>query len=54
MNLMSRPSDSSAAPKKTPYHRPQLQVYGDLREITNSVTKTGKTKDGTHPTARSH
>lgn len=29
---------------KKPYHRPELQVYGDLRDITQS-TMLGKTQD---------
>lgn len=47
----SRPAEST---KKAFYHRPQLQVYGDLREITNSVTRVGTTSDPGHPTLRSH
>jgi hypothetical protein len=33
-------------PTKKVYSRPQLQVYGDLRTITQSVGKTGKMDGG--------
>jgi hypothetical protein len=36
-------------PTKKPYNRPQLQVYGDLREITQTVGKTGQTDGGSSP-----
>ncbi|NIM27201.1 MAG: hypothetical protein GTO67_14750 [Gammaproteobacteria bacterium] len=25
------------SPKKKPYHRPRLMVYGDLRKVTQSI-----------------
>jgi hypothetical protein len=28
---------------KKPYKSPRLEIYGDLREITQAVGKTGKT-----------
>ena len=31
---------------KKPYSRPQLEVYGNLREITQSAGKTGKSDGG--------
>ena len=41
-----RPSE---APTRKAYQKPQLQVYGDLAEITNSVTGS-KANDGAgHP-----
>jgi len=40
--------DTNETPKtaeKKPYRRPVLQVYGDLRTITNNVGNTGITSD---------
>ena len=34
-----------ANPSKKAYQQPQLQVYGDLRDITQSIA-AGKSKDG--------
>jgi hypothetical protein len=34
---------------KKVYSRPQLQVYGDLREITQAVFKTGRPDANTQP-----
>jgi len=31
---------------KKPYSRPRLEVYGNLREITQAVGKTGKADGG--------
>lgn len=40
---------SSQAPARKPYQKPQLQVYGDLSEITRSITGS-KDRDGAgHP-----
>lgn len=40
---------SSTAPTRKAYGKPQLQVYGDLAEITKSILGT-KTNDGAgHP-----
>jgi hypothetical protein len=30
---------------KKPYHKPQLEVYGDLREITGALGLTSKNAD---------
>jgi hypothetical protein len=39
----------SQAPTRKAYQKPQLQVYGDLAEITNSILGS-KTNDGAgHP-----
>ena len=39
----------SQAPTRKTYQKPQLQVYGDLAEITNSILGS-KTNDGAgHP-----
>jgi hypothetical protein len=43
-----KPLDTSQSPKpgeKKPYRRPALQVYGDLRTITNHVGNVGMTRD---------
>lgn len=43
-----KPHDINEAPKaagKKPYRRPVLQVYGDLRAITNHVGNVGMTMD---------
>ncbi len=37
---------------KRGYSAPMLQIYGDFREITNTVTKTGLKADPGHPTPR--
>ena len=40
---------SSQAPTQKPYQKPQLQVYGDLAEITKTIFGS-KTNDGAaHP-----
>lgn len=37
---------------KKPYRTPHLQIYGDLREITNTVTNTGHATDDFHGNTR--
>lgn len=41
---------------RKPYNRPQLQVYGDLREITNTSTNevNAKKSDDAHGNSRTH
>ena len=40
---------SGSQPTRKPYEKPQLQVYGDLAEITQTIVGT-KTNDGSgHP-----
>jgi hypothetical protein len=44
MNPRERRKDERAGENgetKKPYFTPQLQIYGDLREITKSVAATG-------------
>jgi hypothetical protein len=51
MKPRDTPDDESAsqAPTRRPYTKPQLQVYGDLAEITKAVSGS-KTNDGAgHP-----
>jgi hypothetical protein len=50
MTLSGNGSAESTA-RKT-YSKPQLQVYGDLRQITNTATKYGKVADDAHPSNR--
>jgi hypothetical protein len=45
----SAPDDSSTPPARKPYEAPQLQVYGDLTEITRGKN-SGSLNDGSgHP-----
>ena len=39
---------------KNPYEQPQLQVYGDLRNITQSMGKKGAKDGGGPPTDKTH
>jgi hypothetical protein len=53
---MTKPNDRPAAtgnrtegPPRRPYQKPELQLYGDLAEITKTVTGS-RTNDGAgHP-----
>jgi len=48
-NAPANEEKPSEPPKRKAYEKPQLQVYGDLGEITKSVLGT-KTNDGSgHP-----
>jgi hypothetical protein len=35
-------------PVKKPYERPRLEVYGDIREVTDAVGKKSSMFDGGH------
>jgi hypothetical protein len=39
---------------KRTYEKPNLQVYGDLAEITNTVANTGNTYDASQYATRTH
>ncbi len=39
-------------PGRKPYERPRLEVYGDIREVTNSYGKKGKNDGGRPPRSR--
>ena len=39
-------SDDKNQPKK-PYHSPVIEVYGDIRTVTNAVGNAGATDGGT-------
>lgn len=41
-------------PGKKTYYQPELQVYGNLREITQNVGNQGTMDGGTSPTNRTH
>ena len=49
-----KPEDQRLVPKKR-YSAPQLQVYGDLREITSTVAHNSVAMDGGgYPNNRTH
>ena len=41
----SKPNESTS---KKPYHRPELQVYGSIADITNTSTNRGAQADAGH------
>jgi hypothetical protein len=43
--MKTPPNRPKELPTKKPYNSPQLQVYGNLLEITNTVTKLGSAQD---------
>ena len=48
-NAPAPDGNESKPPTRKPYQKPQLQVYGDLAEITKSLSGT-QTNDGAgHP-----
>ena len=51
MKPQDPPADakSSKTPSRKAYHKPQLQVYGDLAEIVKSVVGTNKNDGAGHP-----
>ncbi len=46
-----RPTDAKIARK--PYHKPELMVYGDIRELTQTVGNMGAKDGGSGNTSRS-
>jgi len=46
VNPLDKPQADPSTPMKKAYSRPQLQVYGDLRKITNNVGKHGALDGG--------
>jgi hypothetical protein len=36
------------APARKPYERPRLEVYGDIREVTDAVGMSSLNADGSH------
>jgi hypothetical protein len=47
-------NDQKAHIAKKAYSKPDLQVYGNLRQITNSVTLAGVETDPSYSVNRSH
>ncbi len=45
MNLSEQPDAGKDSVKK-PYTKPQVQIYGDLREITQTIAASKNTADG--------
>jgi hypothetical protein len=58
MDFEQTRDEAKAQPKKSrkskTYATPQLQVYGNLQEITGTVKTTGKRTDPGHITPRTH
>ncbi len=53
--MNSSPKHPKDTAVKRPYSKPELQVYGNLAEITNSSTnRTGKKTDPGCHTGRTH
>jgi hypothetical protein len=40
---------SGETPKRKEYQKPELQIYGDLAEITKAAMGTNAMDGGTHP-----
>lgn len=45
--MAAEPSSTHTSGKK-PYHRPRLEEYGDIREVTQSVSMTGAPDGASH------
>jgi hypothetical protein len=45
---------SPTKPVKKPYRSPQLQIYGDLPNITRAVSNMGDADNGNPPTHKTH
>jgi hypothetical protein len=51
--MAGEPSSTRANPTgKRPYHPPQLEEYGDIREVTQSVSMTGAHDGAVHGSTR--
>ena len=51
MNPLDKHQVDASTPAKKAYSGPQLRVYGDLREITNTVGKTAHQDGGSGSTS---
>jgi hypothetical protein len=40
------PSFKDDGPAKKPYERPRLEVYGDIREVTDTLDRAGVADSG--------
>ena len=45
-------STQTSVPGKKPYHRPHLEEYGDIREVTQSISMTGAHDGAAHGNTR--
>ena len=55
--VIDSPEKPLSSPKevpKKPYETPQLEVYGDLRKITNTVSNKGSSDGGSPPRFKTH
>ena len=50
----NKPPEVSDGAGKKPYKPPKLEVYGDLRKITNTVSNHGNSDGGSPPQFRTH
>jgi hypothetical protein len=48
-NALANDENSSQPPTRKAYEKPQLQVYGDLAEITKSVAGSNTNDGAGHP-----
>ncbi len=48
-NAPAPDGNESKPPTRKPYQKPQLQVYGDLAEITKSLSGTQTNDGAAHP-----
>jgi hypothetical protein len=53
-DLPNKPLESPDYGAKKPYSTPRLEVYGDLRKITNTVGNKGSPDGGMPPTFKTH
>jgi hypothetical protein len=42
------PSFKEDRPARKPYERPRLEVYGDIRTVTEAIGHSGNDDGGTH------
>jgi hypothetical protein len=55
MDSQRKPERRTYGPElKRPYHRPKLEVYGDLGHITSTVGMKGNSDSGTGMTTNTH
>ena len=50
--MAAEPSSQAHVSGKKPYHRPRLEEYGDIREVTQSVSMTGAPDGAAHGNTR--
>lgn len=53
--MKQSPKEPVESTEKKPYSKPHLQVYGDLREITDTLAHNSPHNDGAgYPNNRTH